>query len=285
MSMNELIGRSAQTSVTGIGEETAEVANIQAKMILARNFPRNVDMCRERIRQECSSVELAELATYEFPRGNTLVRGPSIRLVEMVARNWGNLISGIKEISTHGNTATARAYAWDLETNFADEKVFTVELVRVSNSNGTYVLTDPRDRYEMLANQAARRKRACMQAVIPKNVIDEAVRLCQETLEGHISKNDLPARRAKMLAAFQDLAEWITEKDLADYCGKDFEHLSQKDIVRLSGVYNAIKEGFTKPETVFRKDAATEAGASQEDADALESVNEILGRTKGGEHA
>lgn len=278
--MNELIGRNTGAGVGGAVEESAEIANIQGKMILARNFPRIVDSCMDAIRVECKNISLAKSAIYEFPRGDSVVTGPSIRLAECVARHWGNIISGVKEICTVGKRSTMRAYCWDLQTNYADEKVFDVELVRVTKK-GSYDLTDPRDRYEMMANQAARRKRACIQAVIPQFVFDDAIEQCQKTLSGSIKEDELPARREKMLAMFQALAGWITKEDLAGKCGKEFEKIGAREIVKLSSLYNAIKDGFVKPESAFGKTVVTSA-LGEKDADSLNELNDLANTSTGG---
>lgn len=273
--MNEVINRSNSTGMVAV-EESASIAEIQAKMILARNFPRNIDTCLEYIKRECMNKELAEKATYEFPRGDSVVRGASIRLVECVARHWGNILSGIKEISSNTKEATVKAYCWDLETNFADEKVFTVPYSRTSKKHGTVPLTDERDKYEAMANMAARRKRACMQAIIPQFVIDEAIAACQKTLEDAMKGEDIEVTKAKMLAAFRAKAKWISEADFETACGKPFENLSIKDIVKLRNLYNAIADGFVKPEVAFNHEEAKETPDEQA-KDTLSSVNDILG--------
>ena len=276
--MNELVNR-ANMGVAGAAEETREIAEVQAKMILARNFPRDVNYCRAMIAAECQNKELAEVACYEFQRGDSVVRGASIRLVECVSRHWGNIICGVKEIGTNanGSKATVKSFAWDLQTNFADEKVFDVEFVR-STKKGTYPITDPRDKYEFLANQAARRKRSCIQAVIPKFVIDEAMELCTETLEKNITKDgDIETTKAKMLAAFAQIAEWIGADELATVCGRPWENIGAKDVVKLRNLYNAIKDGFVKPEAAFGKDAAeATAPVSTDEEERLAALNRDL---------
>ncbi len=267
---NEIIGRSNSTNMVAV-EESTSIAEIQAKMILARNFPRDIDGCIERIKYECKNKELAEKATYEFPRGDSVVKGASIRLVECVARHWGNLLSGIKEVSSTEKEATVKAYAWDLETNFADEKVFTVPYVRSSKQFGKRQLTDERDRYEAMANMAARRKRACMQAIIPQFVIDDAVAECQKTLEEGLRGKNIDEVKANMLEAFKAKAEWISEADFEIVTGKPFEHISTKDIVKLRNLYNAINDGFVKPEVAFKK--VSESGHPDEEMN--ETLNEV----------
>lgn len=258
-------------------EETKEIAEVQAKMVLARNFPRDVGYCRELILMECQSKELAEKAIYEFPRGDSVVRGASIRLVECVARHWGNIVSGVKELGTVGNKSTVKAYCWDLQTNFYDEKVFEVEYIR-HTKKGSYELTDSRDRYETMANLAARRKRACMQAVIPQFVIDEAMEVCRQTLEQSITaESSIEETKAKMLGAFRSLTscDWVTEEHLAAICGKGYEFLNAKDIVKLRNLYNAIKDGFVKPDTAFGREAEPEKPSVEENA-ALDRLNNMI---------
>lgn len=277
--MNEVMSRSNATGMAA-AMESAEIAEIQAKMILARNFPRDISSVREYIAGECSNKELAEKATYEFPRGDSVVKGASIRLLECIARHWGNILSGVKEITSNDREATVKAFCWDLQTNFADEKVFTVPYVRNTKKHGKIPLTDERDKYEMMANMAARRKRACMQAVIPQFIVDEAVELCQKTLENALKGEDIEVTKAKMLTAFQKIAPWVTEADFETVCGKDFAHLSIKDIVKLRALYNAINEGFVKPEVAFKK-VDEKAVSDEATVDTLAEVNDLVGGGNG----
>lgn len=281
MENQSIIKRSDNTGVAASTEESKKIAEVQAKMILARNFPRDVQNAMQMISLECENPDLAEKAIYEFPRGDSVVRGASIRLVECVARHWGNIISGVEELSSAERGATVKAYCWDLQTNFSDEKIFDVEYIR-STKRGSYPITDPRDRYEKLANEGARRKRACIQAVIPKFVIDKAMEMCQQTLDDQIKKDDISETKAKMLAAFNNIADWITETELAECCGKEWNKLGSRDIVKLRNLYNAIKDGFVKPEAAFNKQV-TEDKPGINESDALAKLNsDIMQNITGG---
>lgn len=272
--MNEVSARANVGNMISV-EESTSIAEIEGKVFLAKKFPRDIDVCLQYIFRECMNKDLAEKATYEFSRGDSVVRGPSIRLMECVARHWGNLLSGIKEISANDREATVKAYCWDLETNFADEKVFTVPYVRTTKKNGKIPLTDDRDKYEMMANMAARRKRACMQAVIPQFVIDEAVAACQKTLENDMNGKDVNVVKANMLSAFKAKAEWISEADFETVIGKPFENISTKDIVKLRNLYNAINDGFVKPEVAFKR--VIESSVTDEAAaDKLRDINDLF---------
>ncbi len=71
--------------------------------------------------------------------------------------------------------STVEAFAWDVEeANTRQTKVFQVRHWRHTKQGG-YKLTDPRDIYELVANNGARRLRACILGVIPGDVIDAAV--------------------------------------------------------------------------------------------------------------
>lgn len=258
-------------------EEAKEVAEIKAKMVLARQFPRDIDFCIERILKECESPRLAEIAQYEYPKGDTVVKGASIRLVEVISRHWGNLVSGITELERQGRKSTVKAFAWDLESNYADEKVFELEFVR-NTKRGSYEITDEREKYEFMANYAARRKRACLQAVIPGYVIDEAIAACEKTLEATLKKDkSIEEVRADMLKAFESLIEWITPEMLVSVVGKDFDKLNVKDMVKLKNLYNAIKDGFVKPEVAFGKETENAATPSVEEETELDALNAQLG--------
>src|SRR5262245_50625006 len=76
-----------------------EVAEVQAAMAIAQKFPRNPIAAVDRILNECTRVGLAESAVYSFSRGGADIMGPSIRLAEVLARNWGNLSCGVTELS------------------------------------------------------------------------------------------------------------------------------------------------------------------------------------------
>ena len=150
----------------GMGGELAVAASraaqeVQAAVFMAKRFPRDETRAFNSIMQSCKRAGLAEQALYAYPKGGTTVTGPSIRMAEVLARAWGNIDFGIKELDQQEGESSMMAYAWDLETNARQTKVFTVRHIRHTRK-GQYALTDPREIYEMTANQGARRLRACI---------------------------------------------------------------------------------------------------------------------------
>ena len=270
---NEITMSENKNYTLGMSEvEARQLAEIRGKMVLARQFPRDPNASLQRILIECENLKLAEAATYSYPRGDTEVKGPSIRLAEVIASHWGNFTCGVTELEQRSGESTVKAYAWDLESNYSDEKVFTVPHAR-STKRGNYTLTDPRDIYEHVANQGARRKRACIFSVIPTYLVEAAVEKCNETLEASMNKEGLEAVRAKMLSVFQALDENITKEVLETKIGKPFDTFNSKDIVKLRNLYNAIKDGFVKPAAAF--DFGKDPNEPELDAQDAEKVEEL----------
>ena len=170
-------GISAQ-SVTAAMATTRQAQEVQAAMVVAKNFPRNPRQSLDRILESCNRPTLAENATYEYARGGNKIYGPSIRLAECIAQSWGNIDFGFIELDRSKGESTVMAYAWDLETNTRQSRVFSVKHQR-DTKDGSYALTEERDIYETIANHAARRIRACILALIPGDVIDAAMHQCE----------------------------------------------------------------------------------------------------------
>lgn len=226
-------------SVTTAMVTSRQAQEVQAAMIIAKRFPRDERVSCDRVLNACTRISLAEAAIYEYSRGGTTVTGPSIRLAECLAQNWGNIDFGYVELEQKNGESQVMAYAWDLETNTRQTKVFTVPHKR-HTKNGDYPLTDPRDIYEMVANQASRRVRSCILAVIPGDVVDSAVKQCDLTLKTG-SKTPLDERIKDMVAKFAEYE--VTADQLRQYVGKNVEAFTEADVVRLGKVYRSLKDG------------------------------------------
>lgn len=225
-----------------------QAQEVQAAMVIAKKFPRNEAESFNRIMQACKRKTLAEQSMYEYPRGDTKVTGPSIRLAEAMAQNWGNMDFGIIELEQKNGESQVMAYAWDLETNTRQTKIFSVPHVRATRK-GNKALSDPRDIYELVANQGARRLRACILGVIPGDVIEAAIVQCNTTLLGQ-NKAPLADLVREAVALFsQDYG--VTVVMLEKFIGCKSESFSMNDLVRLKKVYRALKDGMAKREDYF----------------------------------
>ena len=241
-------GRQTAVAHSGAAESESQraIAEVQAAIMLAKRFPRNHVDAMDRILSACCRPTLAESAVYSYTRGGQEVTGPSIRLAEAIAQSWGNLQFGIRELAQGGGKSTVEAFAWDVETNTRQVKVFEVPHTR-HTKQGTKLLTDPRDIYEMVANQGARRLRACILGVIPGDVVDSALAQCESTLRTNV---DVTADGIqKLLAAFGGIG--VTAEQIAQKLGHKVDSLVPAEFVRLRKIFASIRDGYTTAEAEF----------------------------------
>lgn len=228
-------------------EESRAMQEVQAALVIGKQFPRDTDISFSRIMSACKRIRLAESAIYSYPKGGKLVTGPSIRLAEVLAQSWGNISFGLREISQQDGVSIMQAYAWDTETNTKREQIFYVKHERKSGKD-TKQLTDSRDVYEMTANQGARRMRACILAVIPGDIVDSAESECRKTLE-HGGGVSLVDRLRKMISAFDEFG--VTKSMIEVKLGHKIGVTTAPELVNLMAMYKSIKDGMVDPSNVF----------------------------------
>lgn len=224
------------------------IQEVQGMILMAKKFPRDQFQAYNRIMEACKRKSLAEVAQYEFPRGGEKVTGPSIRLAEVLAQNWGNISTGIIELEQNYGESKVMAFAWDLETNYREERIFSVKHER--KAKGVIKkLDDPRDIYELVANLGARRKRSCILAVIPKDIVEAAEAQCEETLKKDNSK-PLIDRIRDMFEKFQSNFG-VSKEMIEEFIGCRAEAFTERDVLRLGRVYNSLRDGMAKREDFF----------------------------------
>lgn len=243
----ENTGISTRSTTTEMAT-TRQAQEVQAAMVIAKKFPRNEMDSINRVLTACKRPSLARQAMYEYPRGGKKVTGASIRLAEAIAQNWGNIDFGIVELEQRNGESIVEAYAWDLETNTRQVKVFNVPHVR-GTKKGNIALTDPRDIYEMVANQGARRLRACILGVIPGDVVDDALEECEKTIIGQNSK-PLKDRIREGVQLFEEKFS-VTKEMLEKFIGCKAEAFSENDMLRLNKVFVSLKDGMASREDYF----------------------------------
>ncbi len=228
-------------------EVSRAVAEAQGKLLIAKRFPRNTAVAFASMMESCSRLSFAQQAMYSYPRGGQVVSGPSIRMAEELARNWGNVEFGTRELSRREGESEMEAYAWDLETNLVRSIKFTVRHLR-DKKGGAVVLTDERDIYEVTANMGGRRVRACLLAVLPPDYVDSAVQECAKTLAG-CNQEPLVDRVKKMLVTF---SKWnVTSEMIEARIGKKTSEIFAEDMVELISIHNSIRDGQSKPSDWF----------------------------------
>ena len=229
-------------------EASRAIAEAQGKLVIAKRFPRDEVQSYAKAMEACQRPTMAAKAFYSFPRGGQTVEGPTIRFAEELARCWGNIDYGIKELSQDDGKSEMQAYAWDLETNAQSVQNFTNPHKREKTDKRTKTvvvetLTGQRDIYENNANMATRRLRSRILAILPAWFVEDAIAECKKTLAG---QNDTPLidRVKKMVVQFAKLG--VTQEMIEKRLKRKVDTMTSDDFVEYVGIYNAVKGGESK---------------------------------------
>lgn len=275
--MNYLTEQQDRQNLTGmpnVGQEIEKaraLQEVQGAIFMARQFPRNEVMAQRKIMESAKRLTLAEKATYCYPRGGQQIKGPSVKAAEAIAKYWGNISYGIKELSqnTADHTSEVLAFAWDLESNVRAERIFKVPHTRYTKSGGNTILTDPRDIYERIANDGARRKRAVLLEILPGDVVEDFLNECEKTLIGSNTK-PLKERITDMLKLFEEIG--VTQEMIEKHIGTKCDNFIAKNIVDLGGIYNSIKNNFAPLNQYFEMPTAAEKQKEEAETNLLKEA-------------
>lgn len=266
--MNEVIEspfaaqRSATVAETSGARQTQsrELAEMQTKYLMAQQFPRDERKAMDGIINAFSRPGLAERAQYEYGKGGSSVAGPSIHSAQAIAQQWGNIEFGWREISRgigHDGVpfSEVEAFAIDLQTRVPSRITFIAKHWRDTKSGG-YKLKEEREIYELCANMAQRRKRACILAILPQDVIDSAMEQAALTLR---TKADTSADAMhKMVEAFAQFG--VTKGQIEKRIQRRLDAITPTQVVMLKRIYASLRDEMSDASEWF--ETATEPPAS-----------------------
>ena len=231
-------------------EQERAVAEAQGQLILAKRFPRNLTEAHAELMIACKSKAFADTAFYSVPNRGT---GPSIRFAEEVARVFGNFQYGHKELSRTEGKSEVEVFAWDMQNNNRSTRQITV-MHLVDTKNGPKPCRDQADIDNKIANVASKQMRGRILALLPKWLVAEAIEECKKTIAG---TNDEPisTRVRKMTQAFSRFG--VTTEHLERYLGCSLDEVMLDQLVDMTGIFNALREG-AKPSEFFESAKAVD---------------------------
>jgi hypothetical protein len=270
MSLQPVENEFSRPVEVSIGGQMAVSAAREAQAVIgmisvAKRFPRDKFTALNNILDSCQRYSLAEKAEYAYPRGGQTVKGPSIRLAEVIAQSWGNLDFGVVEIERRDGESIMQAYCWDLETNVRRSQNFNVSHSRDVNVNGKKIkksLTDERDIYEMTANQGSRRVRSCILAVIPGDVTEKAQEMCRKIISAGKTGKTKDDRILDVVRAFdkQGVPQVAIEKKI----GHKIELCTDEELAELIAIGNSIHDGVSKRQDWFDLGEGVQSDATKD---------------------
>lgn len=276
-SIVEKKGTFGANSVVESQEMTKTMAEVQSRVIVAKQFPRDITQVEAKLQASCERKSLAAVAEYEYPRGGQKVTGASIKLLEVVAQCYGNIQSGWdcvhRDMENH--ISHCKAFAWDVENNNYTEMKFDVPHIR-EKKQGNEVLTNPRDIYELEGNQASRRVRKCLETVIPRDLVEQAREWCDQTLQ---TQFDFKAGIDQALAWLKETYN-VTQSQVEKYFGFTRQGFNKNTYLSLRKIASALKDGVSTVEDYFPREVEEKQTLIDKNELTKEVAKEVVKQSK-----
>lgn len=239
-------------------EQSRAVAEVQAAVIVAQSHPRDLTRAFAEMRDACGRLALAQRAFYTVSnRGH----GPSVHLARELARIWGNVDYGVRELRRDdaAGESEVQAFAWDQESNVRTTRSFInphARMKKVAGKQTREQLVDLGDIYLSNQNVGARAVRECIFASLPLAFTEEAQDICRRTLEDGEGK-PLEQRIAEAIAAFSEFGVKLPQ--LEAKVGKKRSAWTAATVAELIIAYTSIRRDGLSVSEVFETDRVSAA--------------------------
>jgi len=238
----EITPSTAGMPVPAESAKAAAIAEIQGAILLAKQYPRDETTAFEKVSRSCNRASFAEDARYSYPRGNTTVSGPSVNMAREMARCWGNIRYGLNVLSDSEDKRLIEGWAWDVETNTkvtaSDE--FKKLIQRKQRGKTEWIEPDERELRELTNRRGAILVRNCLLQIFPRDIVDEAMKLCQQTLQKG-AKKDPDKTRRQIILAFQEIN--VSPKMIQAYLDHPLDEATPEELTKLIEIGKSIKDG------------------------------------------
>lgn len=233
-------------------------AMIEARCIMAIQRPRNWDVVRTRLLDECKRPGFAAAARYHKPIGKG-VEGPSIRFAEAAIRYMTNLAVETTVTYDDDKKLILRVSVTDLESNvpFEQDVVIAKTVERKKLGRGQTPLSQRTNSYgdltylveatdeEILNKQNAlvsKALRTLALRLLPGDILDECMSLCIATAQNE-NAQDPAAARKKLVDAFHSVG--VDAERLVEYLGHPLTESTPAELTTLRAIYSALRDGET----------------------------------------
>lgn len=244
-----------QTAAVAVAAQVA--ALVKARYELAVMQPRDIDAVRVKLLKECKRPGFADAAIYSKPVGGKSIEGLSIRFAEAAARIMGNLDVQTPVVFEDDEKRIVRCLVVDLEANTGYHKDIVIQKTverrnlrqgqrpirtRINSAGEPVHLVEATE--EDLANKQGASESKAMRTnilrLVPGDIQEECRRACEETLQNRAAQ-DPDAERRRVADAFASLN--VMPDQLREYLGHDLGTCTPAELVRLRGLFQAIRDG------------------------------------------
>lgn len=223
------------------------MAEVDQQITTAHAYPRSVDRAvRNILALATMDEDTAKECIYALPRGGKPIRGPSIRLAEIIQSQWGNNRTGTRVVHVDRieKYVEAEGVFHDLETNSASTARVRRRLVA---DRKTGQITD--DMVMLTGNAAASiAKRNAILAGVPKAVWRKAYTAVELVLVG--DAKTMAEKRDDALKAFA--AFGVKPEQLFEALGiEGLEDIGPDQYMTLIGMHQALRNNEATVEEMF----------------------------------
>lgn len=220
-------------------------SEVDMQIATAKQYPRDLHRVLNQIKTYATmDTETAEDCFYALRRSGSVIEGVSVRLAEIIAGAWGNLRVQSRIIGNDGRTITCQGVCHDLETNLA----VSVEVKRRITDKGGRTFSDDMQVVTGNAGCAIAFRNAVLK-VVPKAVTKKVIDEVKQVALG--KSMDLETKRQNLMQYYQKIG--VCQDTLLAYCGvKSIEEIDIEKVFELRGVANAIKEGTSTVQEIFK---------------------------------
>ena len=248
------------TEVAASGAAATAKALVEARYIMAMKRPRDWDRVEQVILRECKRPAFARntSALYHKPIGDG-IEGLGIRFVEMALSRMGNVLAEARMVYADAQREVHHVSVTDLESNTVWEIDVVVERTVERSKpadDGSYISvrlnSKGRKVYTVLANDddilnkrnaiISKAYRTLGLRIIPGHIQDQAESTIREVRTNDAAQ-DPDAERRRIIAGFDEMN--VPADELRKYVGHDLGTCSPQELVRLRGLWGAIKAGET----------------------------------------
>lgn len=252
------IARTSHETTTAHSAALAK-AEVEARFAVAVHRPRDMDLARVALLQDCKRPHFAAVARYSKPVGGKPIEGPSIRFAEAALRALGNVEVSSPVVYEDDEKRIVRVTVCDLESNLTHRTDITIAktVERRKLGNGQKPISTRQNTYgetvyivaatddELAVKQAAlvsKALRTLALRIVPGDLVDEAMDVVLETQRRGDSA-DPEAARKKLVDAFVGIG--VSPASLKEYLGHEVSACAPAELVHLRAIYAAIKDGET----------------------------------------
>lgn len=242
-----------------IALEAISRAEIDIQISTAKAYPRSIkEFKRTALELATLDEETAASMYYNIPRAGKRIEGASVRMAEVLVYSWANIRAEADVVAIDEKFVTSMGLAFDLEKNTA-ARVRVKR--RITDSRGKRYNDDMIVVTSNAANSIAYRE--AVFKVIPRSLWKDVYEAAKETSLGKAMS--FQQRREHAMEWFVQKVGVSEERVLASLGRKGLADMTLDDLVVLTGIRTAIKDGELAVDDAFPIAAGGKPSAAAED--------------------